>query len=310
MQKKRILITGAISLLGKYLTEALKDSHEVFGTYHETSPKKDFFLKKENLLPLDITNKNQIAQILQTVSPQIVIHLAALSNIDYCEAHQTEAWRVNVGGTKHILDVLENHSTHFIFLSSNAVFSGNHAPYTENAKQNPVNFYGKTKAHIAEFLKDMKFPSTILRCTSVFGWPPEGSRDNDVTLYLKKIQTDESLHLVDDRLFNPVYALQAAQAIKEIVKHTYTGTFHVGGKETISRYTFVKKIIQVFAPHYKGKLIPVSSDFFSHLAPRPIDGTLATQKMQQILKMIPQPIISELHKMKEEQSSLLQTLHV
>ena len=242
MQNPTVLITGAVTLLGHYLVNELYRDYRLVLTTHKT-PYRDKILPQPTVLPLDVTDKATVSLTLTRIKPQIIVHLAALSNIDYCENHPQETVSVNVLGTKHLIQGLTGSRTHIIFMSSNAVFSGDRAPYHETDETNPLNEYGKTKQAAEEIVLSSGLPTTVVRATTMFGWPPAGARGNDVTYYLQQLKGRQPLYLVNNRFFNPIYALRASQIIAKIIRRETYGVYHIAGRNRISRYSFVKHII-------------------------------------------------------------------
>lgn len=298
MHKPRVLITGCVSLLGKYLVKTLAPDAELVLTFHRTQPNHCFDRFRSRFVHLDTADKIQVEKLIKRIHPQFLIHLAAVSNIDFCEHHPRLTHKINVGGTVNICRSLTGSPIHLIFTSSNAVFDGNHAPFQESHLPRPLNVYGQTKYKAERVVLKGNFPHTIVRLSAMFGWQPKGARANDVTFYLKKLGQKHPLKLVTDRFFNPVYALRAAGAIKIIILRKHLGTFHVAGKSRVNRFLFVKSIKTAFAVKKHPPLIPVSNDFFPNLAPRPYDSTLATTKMEQVLKVVPKSLPAELRHMK------------
>lgn len=298
MRKGRILIIGGVSLFGKYITEVLAPNNEILLTYHKT-PIIDPVLKKHKSFQLDIVQKDQVVNLLKKSDPNVVIHLAGISNIDHCEKHPAEAYTANVEGTRNICSALTNSKVHLLFLSSNAVFDGSTPPYKETDTPHPVNVYGKNKSEAENIILATDIYSTIIRCTTLFGWPPIGARENDLSFYLKQLKKDHPLYLVNDLFFNPVSTFRASEAVKAIVNKKIRGIFHVAGKNRISRYTFVKSIMYAFQIRRHPPLIPVTHDYFPQLAPRPVHACLATSKMQQLLNVFPLSLAVELKLLKK-----------
>lgn len=281
--KPRLIVTGAVSLLGKYLIEELKSTYQISLVVHHPNPANNRQEKAPKIYPVDISQPDDLGRLIFRIQPQFIIHLAAISNIDYCESHHDEAWRVNVIGTQNLCQALRGYPTQMIFASSNMIFSGTHPPYKETDLPRPVNFYGKTKAAAEQIVLALS-PATVVRFTTLFGWPPAGARGNDVTYYSPLLRKKSPIYLVNDRFFNPVYAAVAARAVKNIVDGRLTGIFHVGGKDRVSRFTFVRKIAEVFGSTH-APFLPVAHDYFPNLAPRPKDATLDIGKMTQILQI-------------------------
>lgn len=298
MIRKKVLITGIKSLLGRYIVQVLTNRYELFGTVHKKNT-ISYVLPDEKIFPLQIQNKKEAIALVNLIKPDYVIHLAALSNIDYCQKHPMEAREINVQGTKNLLEATDIH-THFIFSSSNAVFSGKNAPYSETAEPHPLNVYGETKKIASKIVLNSKKRATVMRFTSMFGWPPEAARENDVTHYLKQLKKRNVLYLVNDRYFNPIYAKDAAKAILQVLIQGQTGIFHIGGQDRVTRFLFVKRIVEVFASKSRVSLKTVSSNFFPKIAPRPYDATLQTKKMEHVLKIKPASLLESLQRMSSE----------
>ena len=117
---KRVLITGASGLLGKYLMRNHPDHWRVCGTWLKTFIPYGY--------RMDVTMPSSIQPVFDKFQPDIVIHCAALGSVDYCENHQQEAMNVNVIGTGNVLNASIKHNAKFVFISSNAVYDGENAP--------------------------------------------------------------------------------------------------------------------------------------------------------------------------------------
>lgn len=297
--QRTILITGVVSLLGAAAARVLSSNHRVIGTFHRSAPPADLATQLTETIPLDITQANEVKQLVNKIAPDVILHLAAISDIDYCETHRNEAHRLNVVGTKHIAAAAEQAHAHLIFLSSSMVFSGTSAPYDEAALPEPVNMYGRTKYEAEQLITKKLKKFTIVRSASLFGWEPEPARTNDLTFYLPLLKQNKPLHLVNDRFFNPLSAITAAQAIRKIIEEEKFGIYHIGGFDRVSRYTLMQKIAGAFKIK-PINLTPVPSSFFPNLAPRPVDSTLTTEKMKAELGISPPTLKQEFSRLAQE----------
>lgn len=295
--KIKILITGVNSLVGCYLWKDLLSNFDLYGTYHS---KKPVFTRSPQLYRLDITKKQETQDLILKLKPHVIIHLASFSMIDECEKYPDLAWNINVRGTQNLTHTLKSRKIHFIFFSSNAVFPGTNLIYTESALPNPLNVYGQTKFQAEKLIQNSLNNWTVVRSTTIYGWNPPGSRTNDVTYYLPRLQDHDKLYLVNDRFFNPIYAEQVVQAVSAIIQKSYQGIIHLAGKTQETRYTMVQKIIKGYRISYPPELVAVNSSYFPNLAGRPKLACLDTQKMQQILKVKPLSMETGLRLMKAE----------
>ena len=145
----RILITGADGMLGESLFAQLKKKDHILFAFSHSKKTRD-------LTPLEITDHEQVAKVITTHKPDIIIHLAALTNVDYCEEYPNEAFSVNFEATKNIASICKKEDIRLYFISTGAVFSGEKKePYIENDICGPVNVYGETKLKAEEEVKKL-----------------------------------------------------------------------------------------------------------------------------------------------------------
>ena len=137
----KIIITGSAGYIGSCLFEYLKKKYKVFGI-DKTFPKVK---KQKNFIQCNLINLNKIDKIIKAIEPEIIIHLAAKSTIDFIDKKK-EYIKNNTIVTKNILkSVKKNNIKHFIFSSTAAVYKSSNNKLTEKSKLSPNNIYGKTK---------------------------------------------------------------------------------------------------------------------------------------------------------------------
>ena len=160
----RLLITGVSGLLGSNLARFFKTKYEILGLYNEHKIKLgDIKLANCNLL-----NTGNIKNVMREFSPGIIVHCAAMTNIDECERNQGLARHVNVTVTKDIVDSIGQNDTYLIYISTDSVYEGSKGDYAEDDEINPKNFYGLSK-YEGELEVNKHQNSLILR-TNFFGW--------------------------------------------------------------------------------------------------------------------------------------------
>jgi len=295
---KTVLITGGTGLLGMGLLETIPEGYKVIPSY-----KSDFILGVYdgfNFHKFDITKKNEVSNAFDKIKPSCVIHAASIANVDYCERNKNETYLVNVEGTKNILSLCKEYETKLIFTSSNAVFDGGSSPYLEESETSPVNYYGETKSIAEKLVKDADSDYVVARLILMYGWNHPNERKNPVTWLLEKLQAHENLKMVNDTYTNPLFNIQAAKAIWQIIKRDKSGIYNIAGKDRVNRYEFAVRTAEVFG--LDAKLIePVTSDYFSGIAKRMPDTTYNTKKMECDLGILPMSLDEGLSFMKEHQ---------
>ncbi|HVG14527.1 MAG TPA: sugar nucleotide-binding protein, partial [Chitinophagaceae bacterium] len=176
-----VLVTGANGFLGQYLVEKLLlNNFKVIATSKGESRLRS---AHPNLAyeTLDFTDAPEVTRIFLLHKPAVVVHSGAWSKPDDCERDKKEAFEINVTGTINLLKAAEAFESHFVFLSTDFIFSGEKGFYKEEDEAGPVNYYGKTK-FLAE-QEVVKFPwlYSIVRTVLVYG-DPRGGRDNILTM--------------------------------------------------------------------------------------------------------------------------------
>ena len=213
--KKKILVIGGSSLLGyKILTNT--NNFELFGSYNKNS----INFKNIETIKIDVTNENNCEDILR-LKPDIIINTAAITNVDYCERFEKNAFDVNVTGTKNIANIAKKLRSKLIHISTDAVFSGDKKFYIEKDEPNPINIYGKTKLESEKIVSKVK-GSIILRPSVIFGWiPSEYIKTNDESRktmnfglwVLDQLNKNNKISIVNDQINTPTLADNLAENI-------------------------------------------------------------------------------------------------
>lgn len=270
----KVVLTGSTGLLGKGLLLTAPRNVKAFPFFsRDLPPNNDYHYQR-----MDITKRSQVESWFAKIKPQVVIHAASIGNVDYCEKNPREADLVNVIGTDNIVKMCKKYGCKLIFTSTNAVFDGLRAPYSETNKTKPVNYYGKTKVKGEHLVLDANSDNVVVRMTLMYGWNNSNQRSNAVTWLLDKLRRAEPTKLVNDTFVNPIYNLQAAENIWKIIRTSKSGIFHLAGKTRVNRYQFGVATAKAFGFNHK-LLSQVSSDFFPGIAKRMPDTSFDTLKM-------------------------------
>ena len=280
--KKKMLVIGGTSLLGYKLLSNTND-FELYASYN----KNLINLKNVETLKIDITNKKNCEKIFD-LKPDIIINTAAITNVDYCEKFERNAFDVNVTGTKNIAKIAEKLGIKLIHISTDAVFSGSKKFYVEEDKPNPISIYGKTKLESEKIITKVN-DSVILRPSVLFGWIPfeyiktkdESRKTMNFGLWvIDQLYKNNKMSIVNDQINTPTLADNLAENIIEIIKKDLAGIFHLSGLSCISRLDFSKKIAKTFG--YSDNLISsISSEKLKQIAPRTLESCLNCDKIVQ-----------------------------
>ena len=283
---KKILLTGAFGQLGTSLCNVLLN-HSLLATGRIIISKEEY-----QTLELDITNQKQIKEIINYYRPDIIIHLAAMTDVDGCEKNPETAFDINVKATENLLASFRGK---FIYISTDYVFDGENGPYKEDDKVNPVSVYGKTKLYGEDLVRNSDTNWVILRSNVIFSFQ-ERTKASFIDWVVDSLKNKKSISVVDDQWNNPTCTIDLAEVISKIIEKDLDGLYHYGGGDLLNRFEFAKMIATTFK--LKEELIePISTKSLNQLALRPLKSGLCTSKIELDLGIEALPIQKALDRM-------------
>lgn len=295
MAVKRVLITGATGILGKALIESCPKDIQVFATYFRDCWGKELLCPA---IRLNIEDNNDVMRVVtEWARPDVVIHAAGMSNVDYTENNRSLARSINIDGTINVINACRHNKSKLIYLSTNAVFEGNHPPYTEESERIPVNHYGLLKVKAEDLVINSGLNYSIVRAILMYGWHFSNGRLNPVTNWIRMLSEGKTIQVVNDRYSQPLLADDCAKLIWKIISDNKAGIYHVSGADRVTLFDFANMTAEIFG--FDKKLIkPVSSSSFPEIAPRPVDTSFSINKIKQELNIYPVGIKEGLENMK------------
>ncbi len=290
----KILVTGASGLLGSKLTELLVNKeYEVYSGYYTHKPKYGIPVK------LDVSSENIVSKIISRIKPDIIVHSAALTNVDKCETDKDLAFKINVIGTRNIALSSKKYNVFLIYGSTDYIFNGDKGLYNEDDTPDPINYYGLTKLKGEKEIMNILSEYCIVRPSVIYGSIPASGKINFSLWVIEKLRNNESINVVIDQWNSPTLNINLAEMIIEVMKRRLTGIYHLAGATRISRYEFAKLIAKSF--ELDDALInPINSSGINWIAKRPRDSSLDVSKARRILSHKPYKIEEALKILKKE----------
>ncbi len=216
----KTLITGSCGMIGTYIRGGIRTTRE----------------------SLDVTDLQQTRHVCAVHQPDVIIHLAAETDLNRCEADPAHAHRVNALGTYNIALVARELGAKLVYVSTSGVFDGSKSDrYTESDIPNPQNHYGHSK-YLGELaVAGMLTDYLIVRVSWVFGGGP--AKDTKfVGKILKQLQTP-SITVVDDKRGSPTYGKDAVAAIESLILSGRRGLYHIGNQGAATRLAIATEIV-------------------------------------------------------------------
>ncbi len=204
----------------------------------------------------------------------MIIHAAAFTDVDQCEANRRKAFEVNWRGTAAVARAAEAVQARLIYISTDYVFDGKKkAPYTEADTPFPLSVYGLSKLYGEKCVLDYK-RGTVIRTSWLFGHKGK----NFLKAILRQAKGGNVLRVVEDQIGSPTYVKDLAEIILKLDQKT-TGIYHVSNTGACSWYEFAKAIVRE-AGLNSGKVFPVSTDLYGSIAKRPAYSVMAHHALE------------------------------
>lgn len=282
MQIKKILITGSNGLLGQKLVSLLIQYPDIQLIATSRGKNRLPFTNGYEYQEMDITNAQQVAEVVEKVRPDVIIHTAAMTNVDQCEAEKELCWAMNVKALEYLTEACEKHIVFLCHLSTDFVFDGKSGPYSEEDKPSPISFYGWSKYAAEEVVKRSKCTWSIVRTVLVYGITNDMSRSNIILWVKDSLEQQKSIKVVTDQFRTPTLAEDLAMGCWLVVDKKAEGIFHISGKDFLTPYQMAIKTAEFFQLD-KSLITPVDSSNFTQPAKRPARTGFVLDKAVSVL---------------------------
>lgn len=278
--EKKILIIGASGALANALSRLLlaETNHSI---YYLTSKDLKNDVDKNRVFkfhPLELKN---VKNVCFNILPDVIINCSGFSDIVQSEEDRKLAWDLNVRVVENLVNISKILDSHFVLISSDLIFDGLKGPYYEDAKPNPLNYYGKTK-HTAEniCLSSLK-KITVVRTTPYYGIP---FSNNNTFLddYIYTLFRNYNVNASDFFFTNPCFIDDLVITIMKLIERELYGVFNTGGAEWINHYDFAIKVSEIFG--FNKKLIHKIKNPFEGVR-MPLKNGLITLKTETNLSL-------------------------
>ena len=282
MGKETILVTGSNGLLGQKLTDLYLQNNTInlvaTGKGMNRHPSKEGYVYQE----MDITDPQNVREVLEKYKPSVLIHTAAMTQVDDCEFKKEECDLLNVNAVKHLAELSSEMTFHLVHLSTDFIFDGTKSMYTETDEANPLSYYGWSKLEAEKMVVEHAKSWSILRTILVYGQVADMSRSNIILWTYNTLKEQKSAKVVYDQFRTPTLAEDLAMGCFLAADQKAQGIFNIAGKDYVSIIELVEKVANMY--HFSTENIEtVSSDTLNQPAKRPPITGLNIQKAQEEL---------------------------
>jgi len=270
----RVFITGGGGMLGQSVYKTFAEHCDVLAT--------DIDLNEPWLEYADVRNLPETFRVAKAFSPDLIINLAALTDLEYCQMNPDETWLTNALGAENMALIAQELDVPHVYISTAGIFDGTQDVYNDFDTPNPLSVYAKAKYHGELAVQRMSRKHYIFRA----GWMMGGGPQKDkkfINKIFKQISGGKKLiHVVDDKLGTPTYTVNFAQSILKIVQTDYFGLYNMVCGGNCSRYDVALEFVRLLGLENEVSIKIVNSDHFKveYFAPRPPSEKLVNLKLE------------------------------
>lgn len=270
----KILGTGLSGLVGSRITELLSNKYDFENLSRKTG--------------VDISDSNAVFTRIKDSSSPFVLHLAAYTDVEEAEKEknlkeESKAWKINVQGTRNIIDACQKLNKKIIYFSTDMVFSGEKelpGKYNEGDQAGPVGWYATTKFLAEQEVEKSTTSWTILRIA--YPYRANFEKKEYVRIFKLLLEEGKEIKAVADHYFTPTFIDDLAPVVQVIIEKEVVGKIHAGGEEVVSPCIAAKKVAQVFSLNEKLIVQTTREEFFKNRAPRGYNLSLNNGRIEEL----------------------------
>ncbi len=272
---KRILITGCGGMLGKAFYEVFKKEFKVKAT--------DIDLNEKWLSHLDARDYKEAKKVVKQFKPDYIFHLAALTDLEYCENKINESYITNTLGTENMAILAKELDVPLIYISTAGIFDGAKDIYDDYDVPNPLSHYGRSKYMGELFVEKNLSKYFVFRA----GWMMGGGKKDKkfiAKIINQIIDGKKTLHVIDDLYGTPTYTYDFANNALVMIKTNFYGIYNMVCGGNASRYDVAKELVKDLGLEKKIVIKKVTTKEFNeknkeYFAPRPDSERLIDRKL-------------------------------
>src|SRR3989344_3204811 len=278
---KKLLITGGSGLLGASIIYELNKYFEIYAIYNLHSIRSRY----AKYIKLDLTDTGKTEKGITAIKPDIIIHTAAMTDVDLCESKPELAKKINVGATGNIVNICNNFGIKLVYISTDYVFDGKKGDYNELDKTNPLGVYAQTKLDGEKRVR--KLDDYLIIRTSIYGWNLQ-KKQSFVEWVISTLSARKEITVIIDQKTSMIFVNDLAKILKRMLDKNLSGIYNIASNNSLSRYEIALKIADIFGLN-KALIKPITTEELmkkvTWRAKRPRNVSLNVSKIEKIIKM-------------------------
>ena len=269
----KVYISGCGGMLGRAVYKYFSERTIVKAT--------DIDLNINWLSYADVRDYYSISESIEAFKPDFIINLAALTDLEYCEQNEEDAWLTNALGTENIALLAQKFDVPMVYISTAGIVDGRQDIYNDFGQHNPLSVYAKSKYEGELIVKQMVKKFFIFRAGWMMGGGPNIDKKFVNKIYKQIKGGATTLYVVDDKLGTPTYTHSFAEGIYKVSDTELYGLYNQVCGGDCSRYDVAKEFVKLLRLENNIEIKKVDSSHFKqeYFAPRPRSEKLINTKL-------------------------------
>lgn len=229
----------------------------------------------------DVRDYQDMDQSIREFGPDLIINLAALTDLEFCEKNADNSWLTNALGAENLALIAGHLDVPLVYICTAGIVDGAQDIYNDFDAPNPLSIYAKSKYHGELFVQKHLRKHFIFRAGWMMGGGPEKDKKFVNKIYKQIAGGSKELFVVDDKLGTPTYTVSFAEGIFKVVESDLYGLYNQVCGGDCSRYDVAVEFVRLLGLENEVKVTKVSSDHFKaeYFAPRPRSEKLVNMKL-------------------------------
>lgn len=229
----------------------------------------------------DVRDFSAIRKSIVEFRPDLIINLAALTDLEFCEKEQENSWLTNALGAENLGLVANELDVPYVYISTAGIFGGERDLYNDFHAPNPLSVYAQSKYYGEQYVRNSVKKHYILRAGWMMGGGPGKDKKFINKIYKQICAGARELFVVDDKLGTPTYTVDFANGLCGVVESEQYGLYNQVCNGAASRFVVAQEFVRLMGLSETIKVTVVSSDYFKeqYFAPRPASEKLVNMKL-------------------------------
>jgi dTDP-4-dehydrorhamnose reductase len=270
---KRVYMAGCGGMLGKAFHEEFDPLTQIKCT--------DIDVNEDWLDHLDFRDLDAYREDVLAFAPDHLFHIGALTDLEYCETHQDDAYATNALAVENAVYIANELRIPVLYIGTAGIFDGEQGSYDDWDHPNPLGAYARAKWAGEEFVKENARRHLICRAGWMMGGGPRKDKKFIQKLMRQLHDGSTELHVVDDKLGTPTYTRDFAHNVRLLLEQQLWGLYNMVCQGATSRLEVAQQLVDELGLHDSVAVHPVDSAYFAdtYFAPRPDCERLVNRKL-------------------------------